>query len=474
MLSEYLLQVAGCQLLVTGNLYPVSGISFASSFPMKRTYHLLLLLLLSVYASSCSSQPSSPFAPESGIYTGGTLNVTANMNYTYNPVTGFGVQPGTSITPGVNVLGDLNITNGGNNAGSYSFSKLNNWKGNWQYDPIKEKLTLTGPLKDALRYYHAGKGSYDISFVIKAKPGDKEGVTYRYSKKASKPFPKPARPNGDLKGSFTVKPDLNTVAFFDAATARISKSFNGKTAITNNKHYTIAIGFTDNTKYYQISIVDPAGNAKMYDPQQIMSYNWNFFGYQFGVINNDQSKMALLGKTPDSYLNLTYKPGYTAVGIFDFSGRTLGILQTEDNNYIMPSFLGDGRLVYCPQKGGIAITNTGYSNSHTVYTKAVNAFAISADDKTIAFSEGIHFYTMNIDGSNKKQVVCDGEPLTADNGGNVINMAWAPDGKQFAVSYKLGSAYGILIVPLDGSNYRFVRDEDGEIYKHAGQIISWH
>ena len=261
---------------------------------------------------------------------------------------------------------------------------------------------------------------------------------------------------------FTVKPDLNTVAFFDASTARIQKSFSGKTAATNNNHYTIAIGFTDNTKYYQVSVVDPNGKMKQYNSADIISYNWNFLSYQFGILNHDQTKMALLGKTPDSYLNLTYTPGEYAVGIFDRSGHTLGIFPVEYNKYVIPSFLPDGRLVYCPKNGGITITDVNYKNSRNIFDNPINAFAVSPDGHTIAFSEGLHFYTMNMDGSNKKQVVCDGENLEADNADNVITMAWAPDGKQFAVSYKTRSKYAILIVPLNGSSYRFVKDEDGE------------
>ena len=106
------------------------------------------------------------------------------MNYSYNPITGFGIQPGTSVTPGANLMGDMTITAGGNNTGGYSFSKLKDWKGNWQYDPAKDKLSFTGSLKDALRYYHAGKGYYQVTLNMK-------GVTYYFSKKASKEFPKP-------------------------------------------------------------------------------------------------------------------------------------------------------------------------------------------------------------------------------------------------------------------------------------------
>src|SRR5215510_6512346 len=100
---------------------------------MKHPYQLQLLLFLFLCCTSCSSQSSSsPYAPEAGVYTGSTLNVNATINYSYNPITGFGTQAGTSVTPGPNVMGDMSITDNGNNSGNYSFTKLD-WKGNWQY-----------------------------------------------------------------------------------------------------------------------------------------------------------------------------------------------------------------------------------------------------------------------------------------------------------------------------------------------------
>jgi hypothetical protein len=358
---------------------------------MKICHRLYLLLSFLITLTSCQSQPSSPYAPESGTYTGGTLNVTGTMNYSYNPVTGFGMQSGTSVTPGVNVSGEMAITNTGANKGTYSFSKLKDWKGNWAYDPEKDKIHFTGPAKDALRYYHAEKGAYQFTFVIKTSANDKDGIAYSYAKKASKPFPKLAKPNGDLKGMFTVKPDLNTVAFLDVATASIQKNFPGHIALTNNNHYTIGVGFTDNTKYYQISITDPSGNTKQYSSSQIMSYNWKFLNYKYALPSNDQHVMALLGQTPDSYLNLTYTPGYLAIGVFDMSGHSLGIFPGQDNTFIIPSFLPDGRLLYCPKGGGMAITDGSYKKSQRIYTTPVNALAVAPDGKTIAFSEGLHF-----------------------------------------------------------------------------------
>lgn len=146
----------------------------------------------------------------------------------------------------------------------------------------------------------------------------------------------------------------------------------------------------------------------------------------------------------------------------------------EYNKFVKPSFLADGRLVYCPENGGIAITNADYSSSKTIYSNPLNAFAVSPDGQTIAFSEGIDFYTMRIDGSGKRKVECDGEPLQVNKAENVIDMGWSPDGKYFAFTFKDGGNYDIVIVPLDGGSYRYLKDADGEILKKSGQLMNWH
>lgn len=81
---------------------------------------------------------------------------------------------------------------------------------------------------------------------------------------------------------------------------------------------------------------------------------------------------------------------------------------------------------------------------------------------------------MNIDGSDVKQIICGGKPLEADKAENVNDMAWSPDGKYLVVSLKSIGGNIIVIVPLDGKPYFFLRDEEGEPYKHEGPAISWH
>lgn len=420
---------------------------------------------------SCNAQPSSPYAPEAGVYEGYIFSLGATMNYGYNPITGFGVQPGTTTNLVPSVLGDMTITSKGNNAGTYSMSKAN-MKGEWKYDEKNNTLECTGPLKGAVTYYHAGKGFYTMTVTMPAGAG--KTVGYTYSKKASKPFPKIAVPNAGLTGSLTIKPDVNSIAILDAASAKIKTSFSTGLAATNAAHYTIGIRYTDDPHNYQISIFDSAGRPKIISPEEVRSYGWAFSDYKFAVLGNDQSRMALLGRVPDRYgPNFSYTPGYYAIGVFDMKGKQLGVFPM-DASYIKPWFLANGSLAYSPKEGGVAISNANYTSSQTVYPNKVNCFAVSPDGKRMAVASGLHFYTMNIDGTNVRQIYCAGKPLEADKAENVNDMAWSPDRKYLAVTLKGIGKNIIVIVPLDGKQYFLLRDDEGEPYGHEGPAISWH
>lgn len=429
------------------------------------------ICILLFFSCRGQSQPSSAYAPEPGNYSGYIFSLQASMSYGYNAITGFGVQPSTTTNLVPSVLGDMVISSKGNNAGTYSFARAN-MKGDWKYDEKTNQLTCTGPLKDALTYYHAGKGAYTMEVTFPTSEG--KSISYTYSKKASKPFPKMTNPNAGLTGSITIKPDFKSIAILDAATATIKSSFNTGLAATNPAHHTIGIIFTDDPHNYEISIFDAQGKPKVISPSDVQSYKWAFTDYKFAVLNHDQTQMALLGSVPDRYgANFSYTPGYYAVGVFDMQGKQLGTLPM-DRTFIKPSFLSDGRLVYSPDKGGIAISHSNYSNSQTIYPNRVNCFAVSPDGKRVAAASGLHFYTMNIDGSDVKQIICGGKPLEADKAENVHDMAWSPDGKYLAVSLKSIGSDIIVIVPLDGRPYFFLRDEYGEPYQHDGPAISWH
>lgn len=424
--------------------------------------------------TSCNAQSSSPFAPEAGTYSGSSTGVTASYQYGYNAITGFGMQPSSQINVMPSPLGEMVISHTGANKGNYSFPKSKGWNGTWTFDPATNRLAFTGQLKDKLAQYKASKGFYSISLKLGTNAGDKEGVLYTYSKKATKPFPKPEAPNGPVTGQFTVMPDGSSIAYYNA-NGKTEHSFHGQIPSTNRNHRTLTVGYTNDPHYYQLSIADPGGSSTVFTPEKIRSWNLKFHDYKLGAFAEDNNTIALLGKTHDNYANLTYTPGEFVIAVIDTkTGTARAYLPTMENLWIKPSFLPGGGLVYSPREGGIAITNAGYKNMKIIYPNPVNALALSPDGKQVAFSEGLFFYTMNIDGSNKKQIICGNEPLQVTKGEEVTDMCWSPDGKYVAFGYGPSMAYNIVIVPLDGKDYRFLNDPDGEPMTQKNPVVSWH
>lgn len=440
---------------------------------MKSIKSLHLLFALYFFAS-CNAQPSSPFAPEEGTYSGASYGVTAGYQYGYNAITGFGMQPSPQVNVMPSPLGELTITNSGNNKGNYRFSKAAEWNGTWQYNPQSAALTFTGKLAGKLANYRASKGYYTIDLKLGSSAADKNVLVYSYSKKASKPFPKPTVPNGTVSGSFTLMPDVKTVVYYNAA-GKTTQSFNGSMAATNRNHYTLTVGYVDDPHYYRIGIVQPDGKANIFGAEKVKSWQLPFTDYKFGVLSEDNATVALLGKMPDNYKNLTYTPGDYVVAIIDSrSGTAKAFLPMLSTSWIKPDFIHGGGIAYSPKEGGIAVTDASYKKGQTIYNNPVNALAVSPEGKKIVFSEGLFFYTMNIDGSNKEQIICDKEPLQVTKGEQVTDMCWSPDGKQFAFGYGPSNAYNIVIVPLDGGAYRFLNDDDGEPIVQKNPLISWH
>lgn len=445
---------------------------------MKKTVAFFLILLSANISISCNSQSSSPFAPEAGDYTGNGTTVGVGHQFGYNYGTGFGVKvvPTTQSVPAP--MGDLIITQTGANKGSYRFRNFKEWTGAWQYDAAANRLSFSGYLKDALNYYHAGKGFYTIQFRVGKTPEQNQKVIYSYytySRKASKPFPKPVSPNGTITGTFTTMPDFSSVVLFDAATGKTKTSFSGKMAASNKNGTTVTVAFTDDPHNYAITVFDTKGDAKKFSSPTIVGWNLQFLDYVLGVLADDNKTVALMGRTPNVYDRLNFIPGENVIALVDLAtGEKKGMLPTETNQFVKPCFLSDGRLVYCPKGGGIAISDAGYKKTKTVYGNTVNALAVSPDGKRLAISEGVNFYTMNLDGTNKQPVICSGEALTVTKGSELTDLCWSPDGKYLALNYGPASSYNIVIVPLDGGAYRFLNDDDGEPLKQQNSLISWN
>lgn len=442
--------------------------------PHMKNIKLIQLLFGLCFFAACSAQPSSPFAPEAGSYSGASYGLTGSYQYGYNAITGFGMQPSTQVNVMPSPLGDMIVTATGSNKGNYSFAKAKDWSGSWQYNPQANTLTFTGKLAGKLANYRAGKGYYTIDLKLGSSAADKDALVYSYSKKASKPFPKPIAPNGNISGSFTLMPDIKTVVHYNA-TGKTTESFNGSMAATNRNHYTLTVGYTDDPHYYQVSLVQPDGNMNIFGPEKIKAWQLPFADYKFGVLAEDNATIALLGKMPDSYRDLRYIAGDYVVAVIDTrTGTAKSYLPMLGISWIKPDFIKGGGIAYSPKEGGIAVTDASFKNKRIVYNNPVNALAVSPDGKRIAFSEGLFFYTMNIDGSNKTQIVCEKEPLQVTKGEQVTDMCWSPDGKYIAFGYGPSNSYNIVIVPLDGGAYQFLNDDDGEPIVQKNPLVSWH
>ena len=188
----------------------------------------------------------------------------------------------------------------------------------------------------------------------------------------------------------------------------------------------------------------------------------------------DNTTVALLGKMVDDSSNLTYTPGDYVVAVIDTrNGTAKAFFSINSSAWIKPDFIGGGGIAYSPKEGEIAITDASFNSKRIVHNNPVNALAVSPDGKTIVFSEGLFFYTMNIDGSNKEQVRCGKEPLQVTKGEQVTAMCWSPAGKSFAFGYGPSNSYNIVIIPLDGSDYHFLNDDEGVPIVQKNPLVSW-
>ncbi|MGI9542354.1 MAG: hypothetical protein ACR2MX_03790, partial [Cyclobacteriaceae bacterium] len=352
------------------------------------------LLFISFLFSSFEAQTSSPYAPESGTYEGYSYMVGAGFQYGFDLITGFGVKPSATLNPTPSVLGPLKIKNNGNNKGTYSLPEAD-MAGTWAYDDQTHQLTFTGPLEKGLKNYYAGKSSYSLELVIKS---DEDGdFSLHYSKAASKPFPKLENPNRNLTGTLSIKPDFGSVGFFDISKGVYKHSYSGAQQCTNPQGYTVTVGFTDDPHYFDIDVFDPQGEkVPFFTRQDIRAKEWYFQGYNFGVLNQDQSRLALLGTIPRKWNSaFSFTSEEDAIFIADSEGNVLGQVFIDFRNSIKPWFHKDHSLIYCKRGGGIAVADPSYQSVKTIYDQQINCFSLSPDEKKIAFSEGLHFYTMD-------------------------------------------------------------------------------
>jgi hypothetical protein len=432
-------------------------------------------LWFALSVASCQAQTSSPFAPESGAY-GGVVNSSETVGeYSYDAITGYGVRPSLKMRMSPSALGDLILDTKGGDKGTYKLVAVN-WTGSWQFNPVSKELSFTGPLNEANVGYLASKGYYNIWITLTEKKTN-SAVTYNYYKQASKPFPKIINPNGKLNGKLTIKKDDKTYSMFDIATGKTIQTFKGTQASTNRNKFTLEASYEDVINVYdshnRLTVYDASGHAETYSPK---NWKWDIANYNSGILADDNTTIALMGKmyTQRGAGWGIYPPSKPGVIIGNLNtGKMMTFLEAHKDYFIKPAFLQDGRLVYSPKEEGIAITDKDYKNSKTIYPNKISALAVSPDNRQIAFSEDLYLYTVNLDGTNKKQVMCNGEAFKFTKADKVGDIAWSPDGKYLIISYG-NYIYNVVLVPLNGSKWSLIQDEDGEAVRHYNWMISWH
>jgi hypothetical protein len=439
------------------------------------TFRIFSFLLLLTLCSGCRSQSPSPYSLEDGAYEGANNMSSGTVTMTYKPLFGTQVTPIFVNTSEPSPYGDMVIKTSGANKGTYAFINDKSMSGNWSYDATNDQLTFTGQLKDALQAYKVTKDYYSLTFHIKTGPNTRDYKQFVYTKTTKTPKPPRPNPNGALKGTITFMEGNNKSVLFDVATGKTGKIFPGGMSSTNPSMHTVALTNTGDNYHMQVDIFNSYGKTvSSWNSKKIIAAKWPIDSYKLALLNATQTRLALIGTI---YTGASYPqfPFDYKIAVIDVSSASpMGTFKVEQQRFIKPAFFKDGRLLFPPAEGGIAVSNQQYTAQARLYKNVIGAIALSPDEKIIAFNEGKKFYTMNADGSNVKQVICNGEPLTVNDEKAVSDMTFSPDGKNIALTYGYGPSYYIIVFPLDGTASSLIKDSYGEEVIQNNPVISWN
>lgn len=436
--------------------------------------NFLPVLISITLCTGCRSQAPSPYSLEDGAYSGTNNMSSGTVTMTYKPYYGTQVTPIFVNTSEPSPYGDMTIKVTGTNKGTYSFVQEKSMTGSWTYDPAKDELSFTGKLKDALQAYKVTKDYYSLTFHFKHGPNAKDYKQFIYTRKTKTPKPPRPKPNGALTGTMTIMQGDKTTVLLDVATGQIGKSFSGGMASTNASLNTVTLSYSGDAYHSNITFYDRDGKATTWTSDKVVSFKWPIDTYKLAALNHDQTWLALIGTI---YTGATYPqfPFDYKLGIINAkTGAAMGVLKVEQQRYIKPAFFKDGRLLYAPVEGGMAISSQQYNSQQKIYNNVVGCMALSPDEKTIVFNEGAMFYIMNVDGSNKKQVICNGEPLSVQNANAVSDISFSSNGKYAAFTYGFGPSYYLIAFPLDGGPSVFIKDPYGEDIVQNNPVMSWN
>ncbi|MEP6925387.1 MAG: hypothetical protein ABI954_13045 [Pyrinomonadaceae bacterium] len=283
--------------------------------------------------------------------------------------------------------------------------------------------------------------------------------------------PKTAGKNLPLSGTLSYREVIfsKKIINLNLATGKTTEVFDGYGVSRNQKgeyaylNQAVQVVIADASGKEIVSLPSPARSAKSYGsdaPSEVaLSPNGDFIAVQV-----ERSEPITAG-------------GYTLAGIsmacvvvINRQGKEIaafykkqGAAWTPDNRLIVAQFVNPGLYISDLQVKKLQPIKNSPQMEHTNY------LAVSPDGKTVAFSANGRVWTMNLDGTNFKQLTSSGL--------SEITPVWSPDGKYIAIqqidpnSINNGS-YRIVVVRLSDGYSVPVTDQYGWTREPAGRM-SW-
>ncbi len=424
---------------------------------------LIIYIILAIGLSSfCFAQNQSK-APESGVYKGTSTssNITSKQAGSGVPIYGSSVQDntfGVSSTGMPSLFGDLII----NKDGTYKLSKAGE-TGKWKYDEATGKVSFTGKLSASeIKYnYYPNYLNFQIRF-----PYNGEFISFSFSKKREIAYIKPKSPNADFGGTILGEADGGLFKIIDVKSGTALKSVRGYNPSKNVNGEIVALSSFDGKS--DVYIYDKNGELPETISGQKITSQKQIKKYQTVSLSPDGNYF-ILGGSIFGY-NWDGDPAYF---IFKRNGDFLGKVDANSTNYFPASWTTDNQaLIKGTNK--LVLANPSKGTLKTLYSQDVDIAAISPNGKIVVFAKNKKLNVLNVDSGNTEPFA-GGKYDEMLSNYSIYGVSWSPDATSIAISVKgtLIAGYKIIVLSTDGSNGKFLSDENGEDWLFSRQSVSW-
>ncbi len=426
---------------------------------------LIINFVLAVTLTNLCFAQNQSKAPESGVYKGTSTssNITSNQAGAGLPIYGSGVQDntfGVSSTSMPSLFGDLII----NKNGTYKLSKAGE-TGRWKYDEATGKVSFTGKLSASeIKYnYYPNYLNFQIRF-----PYNDEFISLSFSKRREIAYIKPKSPNGNFGGIIIGEGDGGLFKIIDVTSGTALKSVRGYNPSKNANGEIAALSSFDGKS--DIYIYDKNGELKETISGQKIASHSQIKKYQTVSLSPD-GKFLILGGSVVSY----QWDGDPTYFIFKRNGDFLGKVDAISTIFTLfpASWTADNQGLI-KGENSLVLANPSKGTLKTLYSQGVEIAAISQNGKNVVFLKAKQLNILNVE-SGKTEPFAKGKYDEMLSNYSIYGISWSPDGTAVAISVmgRSFTGYKIIVLSTDGSNGKFLSDENGEDWLFSRQAVSW-